>query len=85
MLQLVFTPTAIIFSPYCFHNAVCAWHVLHIHKRVSEELLKGDSGIWISLEQPQQKVSAFLGDPGPGRELMHQTQPYHIAPNSQDD
>lgn len=35
--------------PYCFQKALCTWHVLHIHKRVGEELSKGNPSIWISL------------------------------------
>lgn len=76
-------PPSLIFS-YCFLQALCTWHVLQIHKGVGEELGKGDPGIWISLQQPQQKVSAVLGDPGPWRELMHKTWPYNVALHQQD-
>lgn len=56
-----------------FGEALCTRHVLQIHKGVGEELGKGDPGIWVSLQQPQQKVSAVLGDPGPWRQLIHKT------------
>lgn len=58
---------------YCFGEALCARHVLQIHKGVGEELGKGDPGIWISIQQPQQKVSAVRGDPGPWRQLIDKT------------
>ena len=69
---------------YRFPKALCTWHVLQIHKGVGEKLCKGDPGIWISLQQPQQKVPAVLGYPGPWRELMHKTRPYYVALNPQD-
>lgn len=76
-------PPCLIFS-YRFHQALSTWHVLQIHKGVGEEFGKGDPGIWISLQQPQQKVSAVLGDSGPWRELMHKTWPYNVALHQQD-
>jgi len=53
----------VFLGSYRFLYAVCAWHVLQIHKRVSEELCKGHPSIWVPLKQPQEKVPAVLGNP----------------------
>lgn len=62
-----------MFYSHRSHYTFCARHVLQIHKRVSEELCKGDPGVRVSLQEPQQKVPAALGHPGPGRELIQNT------------